>query len=172
MLKPILLALVPALVAQAALADSPVVGPVAGPIEVFAMTDTAVVMPGQFTDFGFVVQNFSTDSTARVRLDIDLQYADGRHVQPFNINTDNPITLGPGDGVVSFVFIQVPPDAPIGPAVFTISARVGRVTGGTNHSDYVNPLYAVDSVPFLVDAPPSLTARERTISDAIQLGPN
>lgn len=158
------IACAPALVGAAALAD-----PVAGPIEVFAITQHPVAMPGELIDFTIAVENISTDSTAKVFVDIDLQYADGRQVQPFFFNSENPLTLGPGDAMISFIFVHVPPDAPPGPGLFSISARVGRVTGGSNHSDYTNPLYAVDSVPFLIEATPS-RLYEQQITDAVVFG--
>lgn len=125
--------------------------PFSGPIETQVMTEHPTVSRGTLNDVFFAVLNHSNDTTAEVIIDLDLRYADGVQVQPFHLGADRAQTLGPDEGRLFIIFWQIPADAPLGTATFTVSARVGRLTGGSEgHENNPNPMVATDSVTFEV----------------------
>jgi hypothetical protein len=86
-----------------------------------------------------------------VVIDLDLRYADGNRVLPFHLGSEREQTLLPDEGVGFFIFWQIPAEAPLGTASFTVNARVTRLSGGSDgHNDNENPMVATDSVSFEV----------------------
>ncbi len=132
---------------QFVLTDSPF----SGPIETQVMTEHPTVSRGSLNDVFFAVLNHSNDTTASVVIELDLRYADGVEVQPFHLGAERAQTLGPDEGMLFIIFWQIPADAPLGTATLTVSARVGRLSGGNEgHNDNPNPMVATDSVSFEV----------------------
>lgn len=128
----------------------PLDDPFSGPIEVIANTDQPTISRGDLMDVFVAVQNHSNDTTAGAVIDLDLRYADGARVQPFDLGSERAQTLGPDEGIGFFIFWQIPADAPLGTATFRITARVTQLTGGDGHEDFENPMVATDSVSFEV----------------------
>jgi hypothetical protein len=123
--------------------------PFSGPVEAIANTDQETVNRGGLMDVFIAVQNHSNDATVGVVIDLDLRYADGIRVQPFNLGSERVQLLGPDEGIGFFIFWQIPPDAPLGTASFTVNAIVTRLTGGSeDHGGNENPMVASDSVTF------------------------
>ena len=122
--------------------------PYSGPVEAIVNTNHLTAARGTLTDVFLVVQNHSNTATVTVNLDLDLRYADGVRVQPFDLGQLRTYTLGPDQGVGFYVFFVVPNTAPLGTARFRMNALVGRLSGGETRSE--NPMVATDSVEFEV----------------------
>ena len=120
-------------------------GPFSRPIEVSANTDHHTVAQGALMEVFLAVENHSSETTVSVNIDIDLKYAEGGRVKPFNLGSDREQILGPNEGVVFFLFFVVPEDAPLGTATFGVDARVVKGMDGNE-----NPRVASDFVQFEV----------------------
>ena len=138
-----------AVLCAAALSALPASAQVAGPIEVFTNSFQPSYPQGGITDLGCGVANHLSDSTVGVVIEANVAYAGGS-TQTVHRRSSK---LTPDTTVFLFIASLVPADAALGTAVFECSARVTSITGGTNHSDYANPLVASHASPFQVVAP-------------------
>jgi hypothetical protein len=125
--------------------------PVSGPVEMFVSSNHPTASLGTFSEVFLLVQNHSNDATVSINIDLELVFADGQPVHPFNLGRDRLQTLGPDEGVGFFVYFSVPQDTELGKGTFGASARVTRVSGGNDgHRENPNPMVASDSVSFEV----------------------
>lgn len=120
---------------------------VAGPVEVFTNVFKPVVSHSDFGDVGCEVRNQSSGSDVGVIIEADVTYADGTRQR---ILGPTPAALPPNNATILFIAFLIPPGAGNGTAVFECRARVGRISGETNHGDYTNPIVASDRSPFEV----------------------
>jgi hypothetical protein len=123
-------------------------GPLAGPIEVFAHTEIEVVLPGGFGDVACAVENLTADTTLTVIIEGRIVYSDG--ITQTILRRRQPEILAPESTLINFIFFAVPVDAAPGTATFYCTASAARVTGGTSHGDYVNPIVDSDRSEFVV----------------------
>ena len=122
--------------------------PVGSPIEVLAHTEMSTVHPGGFGDVACAVENLTADTTLGVLIEGTVVYSDGR---PQTIlRRRQPEILVAGSTLIDFILFAIPLDAAPGTAKFLCTASATRVTGGTDHGDYLNPIVDSDRSEFEV----------------------
>lgn len=122
--------------------------PVGSPIEVLAHTEMSTVHPGGFGDVACAVENLTADTALGILIEGTVVYSDGR--QQTILRRRQPEILLAGSTLIDFILFAVPIDATPGTAKFLCTASATRVTGGTNHGDYSNPIVDSDRSEFEV----------------------
>lgn len=137
----------------ASLPASPPRDPFAGPLEVRAMTHGGA-QPGGFLQADLAVLNLAPDAT----IDAIVTHALVRWSDGSAMRLDlggKRVQLEPGGGLVQFLVLAIPEDAPLGPAAVEIRAHVARMqpasgAGGVGHRELAGDGHAVDVAPFVV----------------------
>ncbi len=116
----------------------------AGPADLVHVT-TSVSHPtavqGGANEGTVLIEN-NVNADVRVRLDMRVVFSDGSIQRLTGIS--DPGVLPPGGGFFQSVYFVIPPDAPLGPAMFV--AEVSASSGGSSERE-------TSSAPFEVVAP-------------------